>query len=130
MSTAAREPSHRGETLPGLGANDPAPDYTDGRLSVRPRDFIALADGEVLRLTPLELGLLAALIRSRDAVRTRAQVIEATWGPGARVGARNVDTRIKRLRDKLREATPEVDYIHTHPGIGYRFGPERVNCDG
>ena len=118
--------SYLAEDLPGLGENDPAPDYTDGRLTVRPRDFVVLADDEHLLLTPLELALLAALTRSEGAVRTRSQLIKAAWGPGGPVSARNVDVRIKALRDKLREAIPDVEYIHTHAGIGYRFDPKPV----
>ena len=124
------ERSYRGDDLPGLGDNDPAPDYTDGRLTVRPRDFVALADGEHLRLTPLELALLATLTRHEGAVRTRSQLIKAAWGPGPTVIARSVDYRVKALRDKLREAIPDVAYIHTHAGIGYRFSPESTDGDG
>jgi DNA-binding response OmpR family regulator len=123
MSMLMEERSYRGEDLPGLGDNDPAPDYGDGRLEVRPAAFVAVADGEDLQLTPLELALLAELTRHDGAVRTRKQLIAAAWGPGPPVGARNVDVRIKRLRDKLAEHIPEVDYIHTHAGIGYRFQP-------
>ena len=82
---------------------------------------MALADGENLELTPLELAVLAELTRHEGAVRTRAQLIKAAWGPGPAVGARTVDVRVKRLRDKISERIPDVDYIHTHAGIGYRF---------
>jgi DNA-binding response OmpR family regulator len=46
------------------------------------------------------------------------------WGREATVSARNVDLRVMRLRDKLAERIPDVAYIHTHAGIGYRFTPE------
>jgi DNA-binding response OmpR family regulator len=115
--------SYSGEDLPGLGDNNPAPDYDDGRLEVRPADFVALGDGENLQLTPLELALLAELTRHEGAVRTRAQLIRSAWGPGPPIGARAVDVRVKHLRDKLNEQIPDVVYIHTHAGIGYRFEP-------
>ncbi len=115
--------SYSGEDLPGLGENDPAPDYDDGRLEVRPADFVALGDGENLELTPLELALLAELVRRQGAVRTRAQLIDAAWGPGPPIGARAVDVRVKCLREKLNQRIPDVAYIHTHAGIGYRFDP-------
>jgi hypothetical protein len=35
----------------GLGLGESGPGYDDGRLEVRPRDYVALADGVVLRLT-------------------------------------------------------------------------------
>ena len=113
--------SYSGEDLPGLGENDPAPDYSDDQLQIRPAQFVARADGENLELTPLELAVLAELTRHQGAVRTRAQLIKAAWGPGPTVGARTVDVRVKRLRDKISERISDVDYIHTHAGIGYRF---------
>lgn len=129
-TVVTEERSYRGDDLPGLGENDPAPDYSDGRLTVRPSDFVVIADGEHLKLTPLELSLLAALTRHEGAVRTRSQLIRDAWGAGPSVSARNVDFRIKHLRDKLREAIPDVAYIHTHAGIGYRFSPQPTERDG
>ncbi|MGI9185157.1 MAG: hypothetical protein ACR2GZ_09390, partial [Solirubrobacteraceae bacterium] len=34
------------------------------------------------------------------------------------------------LRQKLRTASPQWSYIHTHFGVGYRFAPEPVNGEG
>jgi DNA-binding response OmpR family regulator len=123
MSTLMEDRSYRGEDLPGLGENDPAPGYSDDRLQIRPAEFVALADGENLELTPLELAVLAELTRHQGAVRTRAQLIRAAWGPGPTIGARTVDVRVKHLRDKIGERIRDVEYIHTHAGIGYRFDP-------
>lgn len=123
MSTLMEDRSYLGEDLPGLGENEPAPDYTDGRLVVRPSDFVAVGDGENLELTPLELALLAELTRHPGAVRTRKHLIKAAWRPGPPIAARSVDVRVKRLRDKLSERIPDISYIHTHAGIGYRFEP-------
>jgi DNA-binding response OmpR family regulator len=121
----ARRPAH-GAPDPvnqrGLGTTDPAPDYDDGRLCVRPRDYLALADGAVLPLTVQDLALLAALTRNAGRVITRQDLREAAWEED--VNARAVDTAVARLRSKLAGALPEISYIHTHFRIGYRFAPE------
>jgi DNA-binding winged helix-turn-helix (wHTH) protein len=39
-------------------------------------------------------------------------------------GDRSVDVFVRKLRQKLRAASPEWNYIHTHFGVGYRFSPE------
>ena len=31
---------------------------------------------------------------------------------------------VRKLRQKLRTASPAWNYIHTHFGVGYRFAPE------
>jgi len=39
-------------------------------------------------------------------------------------GDRSVDVFVRKLRQKLRVASPHWGYIHTHFGVGYRFAPE------
>jgi hypothetical protein len=39
-------------------------------------------------------------------------------------GDRSVDVFVRKLRLKLRRASPGWRYIHTHFGVGYRFAPE------
>jgi DNA-binding winged helix-turn-helix (wHTH) protein len=39
-------------------------------------------------------------------------------------GDRSVDVFVGKLRQKLRAASPEWTYIHTHFGVGYRFAAE------
>jgi DNA-binding response OmpR family regulator len=108
----------------GLGPSDSGPDYDDGRLEVRPRDYVALADGVVLRLTPRQLALLAELAREPNRVRTRDELLEAVWEAEPSDSTRVVDVAIAHLRARLAEALPDRVYIHTHPRIGYRFAPE------
>jgi len=40
-------------------------------------------------------------------------------------GDRSVDVFVRKLRQKLRAASPDWSYIHTHFGVGYRFAPDR-----
>ena len=112
----------------GLGANDPLPDYDDGRLRVRPADYIATADGVMLRLKPRELGLLAALASDGDRIVTRDELLSTVWNADETIAPRAVDACVARLRAVLAEALPELRYIHTHARIGYRFGQERVTA--
>jgi DNA-binding winged helix-turn-helix (wHTH) protein len=41
-------------------------------------------------------------------------------------GDRSVDVFVRKLRQKLEKASPNWRYIHTHFGIGYRFGAESL----
>ena len=75
--------------------------------------------GQVLDLTRYEYGLLAALLQRPGAVLTRAQLMDRVWGDALDSGDRTVDTHIKTLRAKLREAAPDADPIRTHRGMGY-----------
>ena len=108
----------------GLGANDPLPDYDDGRLRVRPADYMATADGAMLPLKPRELGLLAALASGGERVVTREELLGTVWDPGEEISSRAVDACVARLRATLAAALPDLRYIHTHARIGYRFAQE------
>lgn len=106
----------------GLGANEPLPPYDDGRLHVKPADYLAIADGAVLPLKLRELGLLAALANAGSRVVTREELLATVWDGGGEIGSRAVDACVARLRARLKEALPDLCYIHTHARIGYRFG--------
>lgn len=77
--------------------------------------------GQVLSLTRRELGLLKKLLAAPGRIHSREALLDAVWGQEAESGDRTVDTHIKTLRAKLREAAPELDPIRTHRGLGYSF---------
>jgi DNA-binding response OmpR family regulator len=108
----------------GLGPDESGPGYDDGRLQIKPRDYVTLADGTVLHLTPRQLALLAELAREPNRVRTRDELLETVWETEPSGATRVVDVAIAHLRARLAEALPDRAYIHTHPRIGYRFAPE------
>jgi two-component system phosphate regulon response regulator PhoB len=78
-------------------------------------------DGEEVALTALELRLLMMLYDRRGRVLSRDLLLDEVWGAHVDVTARNVDTHVKRVREKLSAAG---DYIETVRGAGYRFRAE------
>ncbi len=76
----------------------------------------------VLPLTRLEFDLLELLLTNAGRVLTRERLIEQAWGYDFVGETRAVDSAIKRLRAKLRAASPEADAIESVRGVGYRFG--------
>jgi two-component system catabolic regulation response regulator CreB len=75
--------------------------------------------GRPLDLTRLELRLLQALWRARGRIRSRSALLDEVWGPDCEANDRTVDTHVKTLRAKLRDARPDLDPIVTHRGLGY-----------
>jgi DNA-binding response OmpR family regulator len=92
-----------------------------GNLEIRPHEFVALVDGEPLRLTVRELQLLTALVERRDRIVSRAELYSVVWGEPYRKADRSVDVYVGKLRQKLSRAVPGRRLIHTHFGFGYRF---------
>jgi two-component system catabolic regulation response regulator CreB len=80
-------------------------------------------DGQLLNLTKLELGLLLKLLQAPQRIHSRDVLLDAVWGTSAESTDRTVDTHIKTLRAKLREAAPTRDPIKTHRGMGYSLEP-------
>jgi DNA-binding response OmpR family regulator len=97
-----------------------------GRLEVRPAEHAALADGRPLALTVRELALLSELAHHPQRILTRQELYDAVWKAPMRAEDRSVDVYVARLRSKLASAIPEIRFIHTHVGVGYRFSPESV----
>jgi two-component system catabolic regulation response regulator CreB len=76
--------------------------------------------GRLLELTRYEYGVLAALLERPGAVLSRAQLMDRVWIDALESSDRTVDTHIKTLRAKLRDAGGGPgDPITTHRGLGY-----------
>ncbi len=82
--------------------------------------------GVELPLTRLELGLLSILLRTPGRIWSRDALLDAVWGQDADSADRTVDTHIKTLRAKLREACGDVELIVTHRGLGYAIDLSRL----
>jgi DNA-binding response OmpR family regulator len=95
-----------------------------GELEVRPADGLALAGGRALTLSVREFHLLVALARRTGLVVSRTALYRSVWGGELRPGDRSIDVYVHKLRVKLEEALPDIAWIHTHVGFGYRFQPE------
>ena len=75
--------------------------------------------GQALPLTRREYRLLSHLLRGAGRIHSRDALLAAAWGDDSDSTDRTVDTHIKTLRAKLREADPAREYISTHRGMGY-----------
>ena len=96
---------------------------TVGELTIRP-DLHQTYVGEVnVELTAREFEILHLLSQS-DRVLRREEIYERVWGYAMAHGDRSVDVFVRKLRQKLRSASPRWSYIHTHFGVGYRFAPQ------
>jgi len=80
-----------------------------------------MVDETEVRLTQLEFDILHLLLDNAGRVLTRERLIEQAWGYDFVGDTRAVDSAIKRLRAKLRAASPEADSIEAVRGVGYRL---------
>jgi DNA-binding response OmpR family regulator len=109
---------HRRNEMPELDSA-----FTVGDVTIRPDLYQAYAGEASLELTAREFEILQLLSQS-DRVLRREEIYERVWGYAMAHGDRSVDVFVRKLRQKLRSASPQWSYIHTHFGVGYRFAPE------
>ena len=113
-----RTGSESQEALPSTGLAGPG----GLRLDVESR-IVTIAAHE-LELTRLEFDLLHLLLLNAGRVLRRERLLEQAWGYDFVGDTRAVDSAIKRLRAKLRQASAEADAIEAVRGIGYRLKNE------
>lgn len=94
--------------------------FGDLNLDINGREVTV--DGMAIALTRTEFDVLAALARDPGVVLTRAQLIEAVWGPSWMGDEHLVDVHIGHLRRKLGDDAARGRYVRTVRGVGYRMG--------
>lgn len=89
-------------------------------LRLDPSKHIVTRSGKELKLTPKEFSLLELLLRNKDQVITRTQIIEHVWDYNFESMSNVVDVFLTTLRKKV-DAPGEKKLIHTVHGVGYRM---------
>ncbi len=92
-----------------------------GRLQMDPSRHRVRWAGKDVALTVTEFMILEALAQRPDVVKSRNQLMDAAYQDDVYVDDRTIDSHIKRLRRKFRQADAEFDAIDTLYGAGYRF---------
>lgn len=92
-------------------------------LTLDPDRRTAQINQQPVELTRLEFDLLHILAVNVGRVLTRERLLEQAWGYDFAGDTRAVDSSIKRLRAKLRQAASQADIIEAVRGIGYRMKP-------
>lgn len=95
---------------------------TIGKIQVNEKSRTVSIDGEFINLTLKEYELLLFLMRHKNQALSREQLFNNIWNGTSYSSSslRTVDTHIKTLRMKLKDA----DYIQTVWGIGYKIEDE------
>lgn len=76
--------------------------------------------GQPVRLRRRPLELLRYLVRHRDRVVSRAELLDALW-PSVSVSECSLTSAMRDVRRALRQSGRDRELIRTHHGFGYRF---------
>jgi DNA-binding response OmpR family regulator len=102
--------------------------FDDGRLMVDPIRHVVQVDGVDVSVTPIEFGLLDALVSNAGAVVTAEQLLASAWDDSSGYRPERVKFAIMRLRRRLGWGDPATSPLQSVRGFGYRYrSPEMVD---
>lgn len=96
--------------------------YTYQALKLHSKSMKLYKDGEEVKMTAVEFSLLFTLFKNKGQVLSREQLINLSFGNEYEGYDRNIDSYIKRIRQKIEDNPKKPMYLITKYGAGYVFG--------
>ena len=93
------------------------------RLDLAAHRAFAGPDMAEVRLTPIEWGMVAHLVRNPHRLVTYRQLVTAVWGPTYDPDQNLLRVHMGHIRRKLEADPSRPQYFITDSGVGYRFQP-------
>ena len=100
-------------------------DIVNGRLRFDPAARVLFADGEGVRLTATETGIVELLMGHIGRVFPAEEIYRRVWGGEVYAPEKTVMVHIRRIREKIELNPKEPDYLKVVWGIGYKMEPHR-----
>ena len=95
--------------------------FDNAKLRVEFNTRSVTLDGQPIKLTSIEYGLLSSLIKNAGRVLTMRQILREVWGTENEEKANSVRVYLNHLRQKIEDNPSQPKRIINEPGIGYRF---------
>ena len=112
---------------PGPAMGAPTPDEpAEFAFAGRRIDFDALeleSSGRKVRLTLMESDLLRYLVKNRERIVSRKELLDQVWHVREDTDTRAIDNFIVRLRRYIEDDPSSPKHLQTVRGVGYRFLP-------
>ncbi|MBV6714428.1 response regulator transcription factor [Paenibacillus chitinolyticus] len=104
-------------------ASVPAEEHTTriGSLLIDKQTHTVTANGRLVKLTPIEFGILSLLATHPGRVFSSEEIFEKIWKEKYFESTNSVTVHISRLRDKLEKEMEGEKLIHTIWGVGYKL---------
>ena len=102
------------------GSTTESPVLQIDNLKLEPQKHEVYRAGELLNLTPKEFAILELLLKHKDEVVTRTQILEHVWDYNFESMSNLVDVLIGTLRKKV-DTKGQNKLIHTVYGVGFKI---------
>ncbi len=90
-------------------------------LTVNTETRTVTVEGEDVRLTPLEYGILELLVRNRGKVFSPEEIYRNVWNEDTVVGDNTIAVHIRHIREKIEINPKEPQYLKVVWGVGYKI---------
>jgi DNA-binding response OmpR family regulator len=100
--------------------------YNFKDLSLQTKSMKLIKGDKEVSITAAEYKLLFVLFKNKGQVLTREQLITLAYGDDYEGYDRNVDSYIKRIRQKIEDNPKRPEILITKYGAGYVFGGEEL----
>ena len=94
---------------------------TTGGLSLDTGAKELTLDGEPIKLTATEYGIMSVLMENLGRVLSTGQIYEAVWNEPAIYAEKTVTVHIRRIREKIEINPRDPKYLKVVWGIGYKI---------
>ena len=94
--------------------------YETGGLMIDDDRKEVTVDGEMVKLTPIEYGILLFLVKNQGRVFSINQIYENIWGEEAIAADNTVAVHIRHIREKIEINPKEPRYLKVVWGLGYK----------
>ena len=95
--------------------------FSAGRLTINDDKKEVLIDGEEIKLTPYEYGIILLLLKNKGIVFTSEEIYENVWEAPPYDVKKIVSVHISRLREKVVINPRRPDLIKSVYGMGYKI---------
>ena len=92
-----------------------------GGLTLDKESKVVTAEGEIVKLTPLELKILTLLMENHNRVFSIEEIYERVWNEQVVGSVDTVTVHIRRIREKIEINPKEPRYLKVVWGIGYKI---------
>ncbi|TDQ40369.1 response regulator transcription factor [Aureibacillus halotolerans] len=94
---------------------------TVGPFSINSEETEVTKNGEGLKLTAKEVGIMACFMRNPNRILSKETLFQSVWDEDFFGGDNTLLVHIRRLREKIEDSPSTPKYITTVKGLGYRF---------
>ena len=92
-----------------------------GDIELNPKTYKVVCNGLDITLSKIEFEILKLLMKNNNQVVTKSVLFDTVWDTMDSADENTLNVHISKIRNKLKKANSNKDYIETIWSVGYKF---------